>query len=318
MAFVSMLSVGMLSCSKDDGGIIHRGNGSNIPRRYTLTVLPNNADWGTTIGSGTYNSSGRAYVEAVPATGYYFIKWGDGVVSNPRTVTVNHNMTLYALFSSTPNDPNPYNPMPAPGPTPPTPSSEWIDLGLPSGLLWYSCNLGSNAPEEYGNYYAWGETVPKEAYDWSTYRYCTVDSEGYLQTLTKYNIASNYGTIDNLTTLQAMDDAATAALGNGVRTPTKAEWEELVNNTTVEWTTLNGINGRKFTGSNGNTLFLPAAGHRTGLEFIGAGSVGNYWSSSLFTDFSGGAWSFDFNSDGQRMNYYYRNVGFPVRAVRQN
>ena len=88
-------------------------------------------------------------------------------------------------------------------------TAEWVDLGLPSGLLWNSCNLGATSPEKYGNYYAWGEIVPKEVYDWNTYRYCTVNSEGNLQTLTKYNTSSNHGTVDNLITLQAADDAAT-------------------------------------------------------------------------------------------------------------
>lgn len=197
---------------------------------------------------------------------------------------------------------------------------EWVDLGLPSGLLWATRNLGANAPEEYGNYYAWGETTTKEVYNWSTYRYCTVDGEGSLPTLTKYNTSSDYGTIDNLTTLQAADDAATAALGSGARTPTKEEWQELINNTTVEWTTMNGIKGRKFTSTaNGNTLFLPAAGYRFGSELYSAGSYGSYWSSSLYAGYPGGAWGFYFYSDGQGMNdYYYRYDGFSVRAVRQN
>lgn len=96
-----------------------------------------------------------------------------------------------------------------------------MDLGLPSGLLWAEWNLGATKPEESGNYYAWGEIQPKEVYNWSNYRYCTVDSNGNVP-LTKYNTSSP-GTVDNLVVLQAMDDAATAALGNGARTPQKAE-----------------------------------------------------------------------------------------------
>ena len=194
---------------------------------------------------------------------------------------------------------------------------EWVDLGLPSGLLWAKCNLGANAPEEYGNYYAWGETQPKEVYYPSTYRYCTVDGNGNLQTLTKYNTSSDLGTIDNLTTLQAADDAATAALGSGARTPTKEEWEELINNTTVEWSTLNGVVGRKFTAANGNTLFLPAVGFRLGSGLFFAGSDGSYWSSSLYTVSPCNAWFFYFNSDYQYMEYDNRGRGVSVRAVRQ-
>lgn len=196
-------------------------------------------------------------------------------------------------------------------------SVEWVDLGLPSGLLWAKCNLGANFPEEYGDYYAWGETQPKDVYNWSTYRYCTVDSEGNLGTLTKYNTRSNFGTIDNLTTMQSMDDAATQSLGNGARTPTKADWDELIANTTVKWTTVNGVNGRRFTAPNGNTLFLPAVGSRDGSEFEGEGSYGNYWSSSLHTDNPVRAWCFYFYSDVQNMYFFDRRSGFAVRAVRQ-
>ncbi len=159
---------------------------------------------------------------------------------------------------------------------------DWIDLGLPSGLLWNSCNLGASSPEKYGNYYAWGETTTKKDYSWKTYRYCTAGGD-----LTKYNYNSICGTVDNLTTLEAMDDAATAALGSDVHTPTRAEWDELINNTTLEWTTVKGVKGCKFTAANGNSIFLPAAGYRvdTDLEFEGGrGSSGYYWSSTLVTD----------------------------------
>ena len=123
---------------------------------------------------------------------------------------------------------------------------EWVDLGLPSGLLWANCNLGATSPEEYGDYYAWGETRPKEVYSWSAYKYCTVDAEGDLLTLTKYNFSADYGTPDSLFTLEAMDDAATAALGNGARMPTSADWEELIRNTTAQWDTVNGIGGPRW------------------------------------------------------------------------
>ena len=196
-------------------------------------------------------------------------------------------------------------------------TAEWVDLGLPSGLLWATCNLGANSPEEYGNYYAWGGTQPKEVYNWSTYKYCTVYGAGNLETLTKYNTSSDYGTPDNLTTLQAADDAATAALGSGARTPTKEEWQELLNNTTVKWTTVNGVNGRKFTSTaNGNTLFLPAAGGRYGSELRSAGSNGGYWSSSLYESNPGRAWGFYFYSDDQGMGDGSRYGGLSVRPVR--
>lgn len=192
----------------------------------------------------------------------------------------------------------------------------WVDLGLPSGLLWARCNLGANSPEEYGNYYAWGETATKEVYNWSTYKYCTVAGGDNLQTLTKYNTSSDWGTIDNLTTLQAADDAATAALGNGTRTPTEEEWQELINNTTVEWKPLNGVNGMMFTAANGDTLFLPAAGFHNDTGLGDTGGYGNYWSSSLHESSPHCAWVFHFSSDGQYMDNYGRYCGLSVRPVR--
>lgn len=196
-------------------------------------------------------------------------------------------------------------------------TTQWVDLGLPSGLLWATCNLGADTPEGYGNYYAWGETATKDVYNWSTYRYCTVDNRDSLQTLTKYNTSEAYGAVDNLTTLQAMDDAATSALGNGARIPTKEEWEELINNTTSEWTTQNGVSGYKFTAANGNSLFLPAAGSYNDSELIVAGEYGFYWSASLYTDEPSDAWSYSFQSEGHRIGSFgYRIDGQSVRPVR--
>ena len=196
-------------------------------------------------------------------------------------------------------------------------TSEWVDLGLQSGLLWASCNLGATKPEKYGNHYAWGETITKEVYDWDTYAYGNAPIK-----LTKYCNNAEYGLngfTDNLTTLQAMDDAATAALGNGARTPTADEWRELINATTMEWTTLNGVNGLKLTSTaNGNALFLPAAGGYWVDELGGAGFHGYYWSSSLLASTPSYAWYFKLKSDGQYMsNDGGRYIGFTVRAVRQ-
>ena len=139
--------------------------------------------------------------------------------------------------------------------------------------------------------------------------------------MTKYCNYASYGYngfTDNLTTLLPEDDAATANLGSGWRMPTKAEWQELYNNTTVTWTTLNGVYGRLFTAPNGNTLFLPAAGCRVGSGLNGAGSWGDYWSSSLITDNPGNEWSFDFDSGNYGMYYFSRYYGLSVRGVRSS
>lgn len=193
------------------------------------------------------------------------------------------------------------------------PSNDWVDLGLPSGLLWATRNVGATSPEDYGDYFAWGETTTKSTYYWSNYNYC---NGGYDQ-LTKYCFNSEYGYngfTDNLTILQSGDDAATANYGG--RTPTSAEWQELINNTTIEWTTQNGVNGRRFTGSNGNSLFLPAAGYFDGSSLTYAGTGGYYWSSSLYTGSPNVACYFAFRSDYQSAGFSGRDNGHSVRAVR--
>ena len=192
----------------------------------------------------------------------------------------------------------------------------YVDLGLPSGLLWATCNVGADAPEDYGDYFAWGETMPKDTYNWSTYQYCM----GSYTTMTKYCNNSSYGYngfTDNLTTLEPSDDAATANWGDGWRMPTQAEFQELLDNTTNTWTTQNGVSGRLFTAANGNSLFLPAAGYRDGSSLRYAGSYGDYWSSSLYTDLPSCAWYLFFGS-GDCYMYVgdYRDFGLSVRPVR--
>ena len=207
------------------------------------------------------------------------------------------------------------------------PQGDWVDLGLPSGLLWATRNVGASSPEDYGDYFAWAETQPKSYYDWDNYTYSCHDYYYYLTKycnryyyLTKYCNRSDDGCngyTDNLTILQPGDDAATANWGNGCRTPTREEWEELIDHCTSVWTTQNGVNGRRFTGPNGNTLFLPAAGYRWDDFFNFAGGIGYYWSSSLYTVSPGDAWYCYFGSGGSiTMGNAYRYDGFSVRAVR--
>ena len=190
----------------------------------------------------------------------------------------------------------------------------WVDLGLPSGLLWADRNVGASSPEDYGNYYAWGETAPKEVYDWSTYAYCDYDA------LTKYCSDASFGLngfTDNLTTLQASDDAATANLGGGARTPTKDEWQELRDNTIGTWTFQGGVKGLLLTAANGKSLFLPAAGYRRyDTSLSNAGEYGTYWSSTLNTASPYYAWSFYFYLSNHYMTNNGRGYGFSVRAVR--
>ena len=190
----------------------------------------------------------------------------------------------------------------------------FVDLGLSSGTKWATCNVGANNPEGYGDYFAWGETTPKETYNWSTYRYCNGD----YNKLTKYCNNAEYGNdgfTDALTTLEASDDAATANWGSVWRMPTQTELNELKNSCTVTWVTYNGVNGRLFTGPNGNSIFLPAAGNRNGSSLYYVGSLGDFWSSSLYAGSPYDAWHLYFNSDGYYMNDFYRNYGRSVRPV---
>ena len=191
---------------------------------------------------------------------------------------------------------------------------EYVDLGLPSGTKWATCNVGANSPEDYGDYFAWGETSTKNTYSWATYSLCN----GSQNTLTKYCNNSSYGNngfTDALTTLEASDDAATANWGSAWRMPTKEEFDELKNNCTVTWTTQNGVNGRLFTGPNGNSIFLPAAGYRYDSSLYSAGSYGYYWSSSLYTDYPYSAWLLYFLSGNYGMYSDYRYYGRSVRPV---
>ncbi|MBQ5681401.1 MAG: Ig-like domain-containing protein [Bacteroidaceae bacterium] len=191
---------------------------------------------------------------------------------------------------------------------------DYVDLGLPSGTLWASCNVGANSPDEYGNYFAWGETEPKSDYSWSYYKYC----KNYSSIMTKYCTNSSHGTVDNKTELEPSDDAATANWGSGWQMPSLKQFKELINSsyTTTTWTTLNGKYGRKITSkSNGNSIFLPAAGWRDDTSLNNAGSSGNYWSRSLDTSGNSSAYYLQFHSSNF-LTYYYRYSGRSVRPVR--
>ena len=191
----------------------------------------------------------------------------------------------------------------------------YVDLGLPSGLLWAYSNIGATNPEDYGNYYAWGETETKATYDWSAYRYCN----GSQTTLTKYCNDESYGNegyTDTLTILGAEDDVATLNWSSDWRMPTQTEMQELIDNCDTTWVTINGINGMLFTSrGNGNSIFLPAAGSRDNGSLYEAGSLGHYWSSSLGTDAPIFAWYLYFSSSSYWMHNDSRASGQPVRAV---
>ena len=202
---------------------------------------------------------------------------------------------------------------------------EFVDLGLPSGLKWATTNVGASAPEDFGLYFAWGETqgysgiTSEKGFYWGDYKYSsgqTSSTSTSFKGLTKYNNKSTSGTVDNLTVLEQVDDAAYTS-DKTCRMPTKDDFEELTANTTSTWETLNGVNGRRFTSkTNGNSIFVPAAGGCSNGSVHGVGSYGYLWSSSLNESNPSYGWVLYFSSGYVYVYYdYHRYTGFTVRAV---
>lgn len=207
-----------------------------------------------------------------------------------------------------------------------------VDLGLPSGMLWASCNVGASEPEASGDYFAWGETEPKEVYSLSTYKHIKEGSNKW-QDINKYTADDGQiiGSIwyraeefvgDGKTTLEAADDAATVCWGENWRMPTAKEWEELTNeeNCTWTWKEVNGVRGYEVVSKiTGNSIFLPAGYNNWKGSFTGTGPYGYYWSSSLD----------DSDSHRGRCLYFYdyyesislstgeRRYGYSVRPVQE-
>jgi hypothetical protein len=258
---------------------------------FSIDATASPSEGGTVAGTGNYAEGSTCTLIATAYVGYTFTNWTENgaVVSTDATYsfTVEIDRVLVANFAVSSGSDHSY-----------------VDLGLPSGTLWATCNVGANSPEDCGNYFAWGETQPKSVYNWYTYQY----DDG--SNLTKYT--GN----DGLTTLLPEDDAATANWGSDWRMPTDEEWQELRDNTTHTWTTQNGVNGMLFTALNGNSLFLPAAGYRDNSSLNLAGSYGSYWSSSLYTVYLYDAWGFYFGSTYSYVDYGDRYDGQSVRAVR--
>ena len=206
---------------------------------------------------------------------------------------------------------------------------EAVDLGLPSGTLWATCNIGASSPEEYGDYFAWGETVGylggKTDFSWSTYKWSDGDSDW----LTKYCYDNYHGFKDNKRELDLEDDAAYVNRGKQWRMPSREQFEELINSyyTTTESTTRNGVSGLKITSKkNGKSIFMPAAGSR-GCKWLVGASVCCYWSLNVLSGWSviypfdpSRAWClvcFSTDSDGSfGTDYLYRYYGLSVRPVR--
>ena len=189
---------------------------------------------------------------------------------------------------------------------------EYVDLGL--SVKWAKCNVGAEKETDAGLYFAWGETTGYTAsqvgtdkqFSWSDYKY------GYY--ISKYNQS------DGKTVLESADDAPSQIIGGDWRMPTKAEFEELLSGTTNEWVTNyngTGVNGYKFTGSNGNSIFIPAAGYCEEGGVYDVGGKGSVWSSSLHDSYPNSAWYLSFYPDHCGMNGSNRYIGRSVRGVRK-
>ncbi|MBO7496970.1 MAG: hypothetical protein J6T98_10480 [Salinivirgaceae bacterium] len=271
-----------------------------------------------------YTPGSSVTVTAKPDDGCGFVRWSDGNTDNPRTITIgNEDISLTALFAVMFFAPT-------------------VDLGLESGTLWATCNLGAEKPWEYGDYYAWGETETKDCYNWKTYKYC----KGSYNTITKYcNNAEfgNDGFTDALKTLLPEDDAATILLGSDYSMPTNAEWKELGWQCYWVWTynyNNQNINGyivykAKAEGDKGTKvfsdgtpsasyslkdahIFLPGAGFLDHMALNYADSRGYYLSASLGEDSPDRTHFCYFNSrDVVCPSDYYRYCGYSVRPVKR-
>ena len=186
---------------------------------------------------------------------------------------------------------------------------EYVDLGL--SVKWATCNVGASKPEDYGDYFAWGETQPKT--DYGRYEHKWLGGAGF--SLAKYNTSSRYGTVDNKNVLEKKDDVAAVSWGGSWRMPTKAEQDELKEQCTWTWTSRNGVEGYKVTGPNGKSIFLPPAGNRDYGTLYYAGYYCDYWSSSLSTDDPWIACYISLSPRPVSRIVLYRYVGLPVRPV---
>lgn len=231
-----------------------------------------------------------------------------------------------------------YGEEPQPGSEPiPAPSDVLaVDLGLPSGTKWANMNVGATAQNEYGLFFAWGETVGYSSetddghlFNWSSYKWMTEGMSSW-QWIKKYQIEdnktegcwydTNYKFIgDSKAKLTSADDAAHANWGGNWYMPTYDEIKELLNNTTSEWTTLKGVYGCKFTSKiNGNSIFLPAAGYRSFSALYDQGTCSDYWSSSLYVEYASYYARTMFMTSSSAIasvSYNYRYYGRSVRPV---
>ena len=311
---------------EDDAAYVNMGMEWRMPTTDELNELRNKCTWTWITQNGTNGykvtgpngnsiflpAAGYRYDSSLDRAGSHGYYWSDSLYeSYPNDV---YCLFFYSSYSSTGSSTRYFGRTVravAAVKKEPVPEVNKIDLGLPSGTLWADRNVGADSPEAYGDYFAWGETTTKDTYNWSTYKWC----QGSNTTLTKYCNSSSYGIVDHKSTLDLEDDAAYVNMGEEWRMPTYAELEELLDECTWTWTTQNSTNGYKVTGPNSNSIFLPAAGCRDGSSLDGAGSYGDYCSSSLGESYPFFAWYLHFYSSYRYVSDGGRYCGQSVRAV---
>ncbi len=233
-------------------------------RLFYVDISVNDSTLGQVTGAGGYAFGSVVEIAAVPNAVGVFKEWNDGCIERVRTLTVEKNVTLVAYFTLA--DTASFEEA----------GHKYIDLGLPSGRLWATCNIGAENPEDKGTYFAWGETAGKAIYDWSTYTWC----DGSFDSLTKYCSNIAYGTVDGKKSLDIdSDDAARVNWGGRWRTPNKKDAEELIKACTWEWISTNNVQGYKIIGPNGKHIFLPAIPATSKIQ---DNWIGDYMLSELY------------------------------------
>lgn len=182
---------------------------------------------------------------------------------------------------------------------------DWVDLGLSSGLKWATCNVGASVPEEFGDYYSWGEIEPKE-------EYTSINSLTYKVSFRKLKKS---GIIDDSGILTKEHDVASVNWGEQWRMPTIEEYGELIDECTWNFASFNGVNGYLVTGPNKKNIFLPAAAFQQGNTIENIGDFGDYWSSTVVTELSGVSYSLGYSSKSYGRRRYARYAGRTIRPV---
>jgi uncharacterized repeat protein (TIGR02543 family) len=285
-----------------DGTVIKiaKGSGnsqSNDDFIFTITYDPNGGTGTMVVDMIYYGYSTEIKACTFSKDGYSFVEWntdknGKGAPYQPNfKLSIDKNIILYAQWKE----------------------DAYVDLGL--SVKWATCNVGASKPEEYGDYFSWGEIQPKNTYNWDTYKWYN----GSSSTLTKYNSSSDYGLTDNKTQLELSDDGAYTSWGDKWRIPSDTEIIELRENCSWVWTTQNGVSGYKVTskkpGYTNKYIFLPAAGYRYNTALSSAGKYGYYWSNKLNNDIPKYAYYLFFRSGYIECSVDERSHGRTIRPV---